>query len=169
MRYDFDMFSVDNARVNRGIVSNNARTNLGALRTNHVIAVFRDSGTVEAVMQAPPIIRLFLQEAGFGLKVAPDCQFGTGDHSEDPRMRHLLVDQLSTALANRAMKKALARVAHESSFNVHDFIASVVAKDPSDPKIETDIEMPDVKSDMKVKPRRPTVKPKSTRRRVRPN
>ncbi len=165
MRYDFDLFYVGNTDASSGIVSSAGRTKLGQLRTNAVGAVFQDQETVDAVAIAPPIVRLFLEEAGFGVKEtrATDCD--KDQSATDPVKRRVLVHQLSSVLANRAMKKALGRVANKGEFNIHDFIAFVVAKDAPVEQAE----LTDLAPENKVKPRRPSqVRKSGGRRRARP-
>jgi len=176
LRYDFDMYYADNIAQAIGGVSISGRTNLGKMRTNEVVAVFRDKSTAEAVMAAPPIIRLFLEEAGFGVKVAQTRQADGSVPHHDPNMRRLLVKQLSEALSNRAMKKALGRVANESAFNVHEFIAKVVEKEHEvgEPDLvhhcEVAADLDDLAETSKVKPRRPSqLRTKSSHRRARPH
>ncbi len=158
-----------------GGISFSGRTNLGEMRVNTVVAVFRDPQTVEAVASAPPIVRLFLEEAGFGVKVAQDRHDSMSQPIEDPEMRRVLVKQLSSALGNKAMKKALGRVAHETTFNVHEFIASVVEK--KSPRASSDQaydgpvadDLDDLADNSKVRPRSARqVRQKAAQLRARP-
>lgn len=170
------MYYADNIAQAVGGVSMSGRITLGQMRTNTVVAVFRDQETADALATAPPIVRLFLEEAGFGVKVAQSHQNDGRVARQDPEMRRILVRQLSAALSNRAMKKALGRVARESAFNIHAFIAKVVEKDLSkgEPDLEHHAEvasdLDDLAESSKVKPRRPSqLRTKSAHRRVRPH
>jgi hypothetical protein len=130
-----------------------------------VLAVFRDQKTIDAVAVAPPIVRLFLEEAGFGTKneCATDC--AEGALTRDPDVRAVLVKQLSATLSNRAMKKALARTVDQSIFNFHDFISFVVANE----NCGTATTLREVGEDTKVQPRRPNqIVNNGVRRRARP-
>ena len=165
VRYDFDLFYADNAPVAQGDAAPSHRTTHDPLRHNTVLAVFRDQRTIDAVAAAPPIVRLFLEEAGFGVKV-PRTKDATNAASRvDPVKRRVLVRQLTATLSNRAMKKALGRVAKVGEFVVHDFIASVVAKEVPEANVAVDDDAPRDK----VMPRRPIeVRKSGARRRVRP-
>lgn len=165
VRYDFDLFCVDNAPDLSGNLATTHPTSFGSVRENGVLAVFRDQRTIDAVAAAPPIVRLFLEEAGFGVK-APCSKDDTNVASRvDPAKRRVLVRQLTSTLSNRAMKKALGRVANKGEFNVHDFIASVVSKEVPEADVAPDEDAPRDK----VMPRRPgEVRKAGARRRVRP-
>lgn len=166
MRYDFDMYYVNNPVSKQVIVSDVPHIKSRKCGTNHIVATFRDSRTIEAIMAAPPIVRLFLEEAGFGLKCAPNC---AAKRRDDPQMRQLLVEQLSEALSNRAMKKALSRSAHQSDFDLHEFVAFVAGRDPVETPRRIVANMTDAPSGVKVMPRRPSeLALKPTRRRARP-
>ncbi len=163
MRYDFDLFYVNSAPNLQGNVSPSHSTTRGLLGENAVLAVFRDQITIDAVTAAPPIVRLFLEEAGFGVK-APRSKDNAASRV-DPVKRRIVVRQLTTTLSNRAMKKALGRVANKGEFNVHDFIASVVAQKAPEENVATNVNAPKEK----VLPRRPIeVRKVGARRRVRP-
>jgi hypothetical protein len=166
VQYDFDLFYVDNAPDFDGNVSSSDNKNFGQPRENGVLAVFRNQRTVDAVASAPPIVRLFLEEAGFGVKAPYKNDCAKTASRPDPVKRRVLVRQLTTVLSNRAMKKALGRVAQEGDFNVHDFIASVVAQETPEARAQMDDDAPVDK----VMPRRPIeVRKTGARRRVRPS
>ena len=105
-------------------------TSQGQARSKTVVALFRDKQTADAVTSAPPIVRLFLEEAGFELSDTDSDEADERTNNSDTEMRRALVEQLSAALSNRALKKALARAADESEFDVAAFIAAVVSKEP---------------------------------------
>ncbi|WP_157058938.1 hypothetical protein [Loktanella sp. 5RATIMAR09] len=77
---------------------------------------------------APPIVRLFLEEAGFELSDTEITKVDGGEAPSDIVLRRALAAQLTAALSNRALKKALARAAQETEFDVAAFIAAVVSK-----------------------------------------
>lgn len=166
MRYDFDMCYVNNPASDSVIVSGVPQVSSGKLEANHIVATFRDSRTIEAIMAAPPIIRLFLEEAGFELKCA--SQRGLR-RPKDPQMKQLLVEQLADLLSNRAMKKALSRAAHESDFDLHAFIAFVTDNDPTERPIRKVANTTSAPTNPHVMPRRPSdLEVKASRRRARP-
>ena len=111
-----------------------ALTNQGQARSNKVVAFFRDPTTKEVVTSAPPIVRLFLEEAGFELSHSDEEHHGSDDVPSDAVLRRTLAAQLTAALSNRALKKALARAAHQTEFDVAAFISAVVAKETPEPQ-----------------------------------
>lgn len=128
LRYDFEMFSVDSAPCASGLGSGKSLTSQGQARSNTVVAFFRDPHTADVVTSAPPIVRLFLEEAGFELSEA-ELQKSEAEAAEsDSHLRRALAAQLTAALSNRALKKALMRAADESEFDVAAFISAVVSK-----------------------------------------
>lgn len=135
------------------------------LRAHSVLAVFRDQKTLNAVAAAPPIVRLFLEEAGFGDRDERSCEFSPQALTYDPDVRRILVRQLTGALSNRAMKKALARTVDKCQFNFHDFIAFVI----SDDQRGAAAGLRQFTNDSKVSPRRPDqIASTGARRRARP-
>lgn len=169
--YDFDIFSVDNPRIAAGLVSFNGQTSQGPVRANKVVARFRYKKTSDAVTAAPPIVRLFLEEAGFAPKIADIDDLGEDDAVANDDMRRLLVEQLTMALSNRALKKGLGRVAKESSFDVRAFIGAVVSNGTKDETVAElqACEVPDYSKTEKVMPRRPSqLKGNGLKRRARP-
>jgi len=129
LRYDFEMFPADRRAGTAGARVGSGMTCQGQSRSKSVVALFRDKQTADAVTAAPPIVRLFLEEAGFELSAADINGTKDDDGGSDAEMRRALVEQLSAALSNRALKKALARAADESEFDVAAFIAAVVSKE----------------------------------------
>lgn len=111
-------------------------TSQGHARSNKVVAFFRDPTTTDAVTSAPPIVRLFLEEAGFELSDAEIAKVADADAPCDKVLRRELAAQLTAALSNRALKKALARAAPETEFDVAAFIAAVVSKNAPDLQLE---------------------------------
>ncbi|MEJ8562906.1 hypothetical protein QTO30_17930 [Yoonia sp. GPGPB17] len=69
-----------------------------------------------------------MEEAGFELSDADQLDADTVVEQSDDDLRRALASQLTAALSNRALKKALARAADESEFDVAAFIAAVVSK-----------------------------------------
>lgn len=131
LRYDFELYPVDNAACAAGLGSNKGLTSQGQARTNTVVAFFRDPHTTDVVTSAPPIVRLFLEEAGFELSDAEQWKAESETSESDGALRRALAAQLTAALSNRALKKALARAADESEFDVAAFISAVVSKEPA--------------------------------------
>ena len=129
LRYDFEMFPVDNAPCSAGLSAGKGLTSQGQARSNTVVAFFRDPHTTDVVTAAPPIVRLFLEEAGFELSESDCCDDDLRSIDSDDDLRRALASQLTAALSNRALKKALARAAHESEFDVAAFISAVVSKE----------------------------------------
>lgn len=107
-------------------------TSQGHARSNKVVAFFRDPTTTDVVTSAPPIVRLFLEEAGFELSDAEIAKIADADAPCDKVLRRGLAAQLTAALSNRALKKALARAAPQTEFDVAAFIAAVVSKNAPD-------------------------------------
>jgi hypothetical protein len=137
-----------------------------------VVAAFKDPRTIEAVSNAPPIVRLFLEEAGFGLKSVSSVKGACGRDDAAANMRKALVGQLSAALSNRAMKKALGRAAHESAFNINAFIATVISDDAHgfDDAPEQDAAFKPTTHGARVTPRRPgDLRRKGVKSRTRPH
>lgn len=165
LRYDFKMFSADGLPDALENTADKSITNQGDVRSNGVVAVFRDQETADAVTSSPPIVRLFLEEAGFGL--TPAAIENTEDDvlPADMNMRRRLVEQVTLALSNRALKKALARAAKDSEFDVAAFIAAVVSKEPSSAANKTE----EFKCQSPVMPRRPyQLRGKGIKSRMRP-
>lgn len=128
LRYDFEMYSVDNVPCASGLGSAKSLTSQGQARSNTVVAFFRDPHTTDVVTSAPPIVRLFLEEAGFELSDAELKKSEADAAQSDSDLRRALAAQLTAALSNRALKKALLRAADESEFDVAAFISAVVSK-----------------------------------------
>lgn len=149
LRYDFEMYSVNSAACSSGLGSKKGLTSQGQARSNAVVAYFRDPHTTDVVTAAPPIVRLFLEEAGFELSDAQHWEADRKTTETDGELRRTLAAQLTTALSNRALKKALARAASESEFDVAAFISAVVSKEPAQSKSADAIQP------CKVIPRRP--------------
>lgn len=165
LRYDFDMFCLGSVRAPSELVKSISKISHSKSHSKPVLAVFRDQKTIDAVASAPPIVRLFLEEAGFGIKNECASAYDEGALTIDPDVRAVLVKQLSTTLSNRAMKKALARTVDQSIFNFHDFISYVVANQ----KCGATTGLRDVSDETKVQPRRPDqIASNGVRRRVRP-
>lgn len=160
MRYDFDLFYVDNAPNREEAICEGAQSTLRQSGKNTVFAVFRDKTTINAA--APAIVRLFLEEAGFGVRETTQ----RADAESAAIKRKILIQQMTSVLSNRAMKKALGRVANEGAFNVHDFIAFVIANEAPALNLKKTNEAPR----NKVMPRRAVdVRLTGARRRVRPS
>lgn len=130
LRYDFEMFPANRLAGTAEFRAESGITSQGQARSKTVVALFRDKQTADAVTSAPPIVRLFLEEAGFELSDTDIDEADERTNNSDTEMRRALVEQLSAALSNRALKKALARAADESEFDVAAFIAAVVSKEP---------------------------------------
>ncbi len=163
LRYDFEMYPVDNASCAAGLGANYGRTSQGQARSNTVVAFFRDPHTTDVVTSAPPIVRLFLEEAGFELSDAEHWEAESDRTESDSQLRRALAAQLTAALSNRALKKALARAADESEFDVAAFISAVVSKEPAQNTLD------DAAPQCKVTPRRPSqLRAQGIKRRPRP-
>lgn len=134
LRYDFQMYPADGAFCQSEAGHAKALTNQGQARSNKVVAFFRDPTTKEAVTSAPPIVRLFLEEAGFELSHSNAGKHDSEDVPSDYVLRRTLAAQLTAALSNRALKKALARAAHQTEFDVAAFISAVVSKETPEPQ-----------------------------------
>ncbi|MEO0931391.1 MAG: hypothetical protein AAFY14_12200 [Pseudomonadota bacterium] len=129
LSYDFDIYHTDATQSDNGLGSARGLTMDGQRRSDNVIAVFRDQETTDAVTAAPPVIRLFLEETGFGFATADNITQSGYVPATDNATRQDLVAQLTQTLSNRALKKALSRVARQSEFDVVAFIAAVVSPD----------------------------------------
>ncbi|MCK0095434.1 hypothetical protein MWU60_07610 [Yoonia sp. F2084L] len=159
------MFSADCSQDALENTADRSVTNQGEVRSNAVVAVFRDQETADAVTSSPPIVRLFLEEAGFGLTPATIENAEDYVPPADMSMRRTLVEQVTLALSNRALKKALARAAKDSEFDVAAFIAAVVSKEPSDAASKSE----EFKRKSPVMPRRPyQLRGKGIKSRMRP-
>lgn len=170
LRYDFEMFCANTSPVQDGLSVTGALAAHGKSKSNAVIAFFRDQQTADAVTSSPPIVRLFLEEAGFGLSPS-GADTAENDSSDDDAavadftMRRTLVEQVTIALSNRALKKALARAAKHSEFDVAAFIAVVVSKDPPEASYNAD----ETTLPASVTPRRPyQLRGKGLKSRLRP-
>ena len=150
LRYDFEMYPVDSAGCAPGSGVDKGLTSQGQARSNTVVAFFRDPKTTNVVTSAPPSVRLLLEEAGFELSDTDPLNADTTDTGSDDDLRRALATQLTAALSNRALKKALARAADESEFDVAAFIAAVVSKKPQHDGLE------DAAPHCTVIPRRPS-------------
>ncbi|EBA12144.1 hypothetical protein [Roseobacter sp. CCS2] len=150
LRYDFEMYPVGNAHCATGMGIDKGMTSQGHARSNTVVAFFRDPKTTNVVTSAPPIVRLFLEEAGFELSDAEQWDAENVSSESDDHLRRALAIQLTAALSNRALKKALARAADESEFDVAAFIAAVVSKQSPRDGLE------DAAPQCTVTPRRPS-------------
>ncbi|MGJ8587686.1 MAG: hypothetical protein ACSHXW_06000 [Yoonia sp.] len=163
LRYDFQMYPVDSASAQAGSGGGKGLTSQGHARSNKVVAFFRDPTTTEAVTSAPPIVRLFLEEAGFELSDADLAKADGEDAPCDNVLRRALAAQLTAALSNRALKKALARAANETEFDVAAFISAVVRKNT--PQAEPESAAPQCK----ITPRSPSqLRAASCKNRARP-
>ena len=164
LRYDFEMFPVDNAPCSGGLGTMKGLTSQGQARSNTVVAFFRDPHTTDVVTAAPPIVRLFLEEAGFELSDGEHWEADRETSASETQLRRALAAQLTSALSNRALKKALARAADESEFDVAAFISAVVSKEP--PQAHPD----EAKARCAVVPRRPSqLRPRGGKVRERPS
>lgn len=138
LSYDFDIYCADatmaptNGGIARGLTLDGQR------RSDSVIAVFRDQQTADAVTSSPPVVRLFLEETGFGFGSADNVTQSGYVPVTDAETRRGLVEQLTQTLSNRALKKALSRVARQSAFDVVAFIEAVVSTDKADGEIDED-------------------------------
>ncbi|MDX8353270.1 hypothetical protein [Cognatiyoonia sp. IB215182] len=163
LSYEFDIYYADPADA----ASHSAKglTLDGQRRSDAIIALFRDQETTDAVTASPPIVRLFLEETGFGFSNAAMATQSGYVPATDDETRRDLVDQLTQTLSNRALKKALSRVARQSEFDVVAFIASVVAADA-----DGDMNDAHVIPQAKVTPRRPDqLRCNGIKSRMRPN
>lgn len=190
--YDFEMFARDNRGPASGDAVAKGNTSQGPVQAHEVEAFFCDQKTVDAITGAPPIVRLFLEESGFGLTIAKIDEENRPPALAALAMRRTLSDQLTMALSNRALKRALIRAAKVSEFNVADFIASVVSRNPDKQALEITVSdefvveevphfhsdvVPDAESDAsqedvdgKVRLRRPNqLRGKGIKSRFRPN
>jgi hypothetical protein len=165
LRYDFDMYCLGGVQAPSEIASASGKKNAEQLRGKAVLAVFRDQKTMDAATVAPPIVRLFLNEAGFCGKDEGSDQYSKQALTTDPDVRRILVKQLTASLSNRAMKKVLVRTVEQSLFNFRDFIAYVIAND----QLGAASGLSQFPDDTKVSPRRPNqIYNTGARRRARP-
>ena len=166
LRYDFDMFCLNDCANGIQLAFANNTTGVTHCQSTKVVASFKDPKTIDAVSSAPPIVRLFLEEAGFGAKGIRQEDLVADASVAHDEMRQTLVAQLSAALSNRAMKKALGRAAQESAFNVNAFISAVVSQNADAP----DMEVETAQQNIKVSPRRPgQLRSKGIKSRARPH
>ena len=68
--YDFDIYYAGKTRGLTGISAARGFTHEGQTRSDDIIALFRDQETADAVTAAPSVVRLFLEETGFGFATA---------------------------------------------------------------------------------------------------
>ncbi|MDX8348506.1 hypothetical protein SLH49_10955 [Cognatiyoonia sp. IB215446] len=165
LSYEFDIYCAGGAHIPNSSGSGRGLTLDGQRRTDAIIALFKDQETADAVTASPPVVRLFLEETGFGFGTADNvAQSGYVPVTDDAR-RQDLVSQLTQTLSNRALKKALSRVARHSAFDVVAFIASVMAPG-DDNQVGDDHIIPTAK----VTPRRPgELRCKGIKSRMRPH
>jgi hypothetical protein len=117
---------------------------------------FRYQQTADAAANAPAPIRMFLESVGFDFQVSacniPDGYFdGRLDQA-----RLALIDRMTEALSNRALRKAIERKNDRSGFDHRAFMTSVVTAKP--------IKLDDDGNVFRVVPKRPSL----TLRRRRP-
>lgn len=119
---------------------------------------FRYQETADAAANAPAPIRMFLESVGFDFQVSPsEIPDGYFDEKLD-QARLALIDRMTEALSNRALRKAIARRNEQSSFDHRAFMTSVVTAKP--------IKLDDDGNVFRIIPKRPNLT--SRRRRPRP-
>lgn len=166
LSYDFDIFYADAACDTTGIGPAKGLTVDGQKRSESIIALFRNKETADAVTASPSIIRLFLEETGFGFATADAGAPSGYVPATDAAMRRGLVEQLTQTLSNRALKKALSRVARQSEFDVMAFISSVVSNTDAVGPVSEEHVIPQAA----VTPRRPSeLRGKGIKSRTRPH
>ena len=136
--YDFDIYYAGKTRGLTGISAARGLTQEGQTRSDDVIALFRDQETADAVTAAPSVVRLFLEETGFGFATSDKGERAGFTPANDEDARRDLVEQLTETLSNRALKKALSRVAKQSNFDVKAFITAVISAGSPDKQCDVD-------------------------------
>ena len=91
-----------------------------------MVVVFRDQQTTDAVTASPAVVRLFLEETGFGFSTPTGTAPSAYICANNDDMRRSLKKRIAKALSNQALERALDRVATTSAFDVRAFIISIV-------------------------------------------
>ena len=91
-----------------------------------MVVVFRDQQTADAVTASPAVVRLFLEETGFGFSTPTGTvPSGYVRANNDSTLRNLK-KRIARSLSNQALERALDRVSTSSAFDVRAFILSIV-------------------------------------------
>lgn len=91
-----------------------------------MVVVFRDQQTADAVTASPAVVRLFLEETGFGFSTPTGtAPSGYIRANNDNTLRNLK-KRIAKTLSNQALERALDRVSSSSAFDVRAFILSIV-------------------------------------------
>lgn len=124
LSYSFDIYQASRASASRKSAALDAPSDDD--HDGDMVVVFRDQKTADAVTASPAIIRLFLEETGFGFSTqtgtVPD---GYVRANNDDTKRNLK-KRIAQALSNQALERALDRVATKSAFDVREFILTII-------------------------------------------
>lgn len=166
LSYSFDIYKASRANRRR----KNAVSVLSSDddQDGDMIAVFRDQQTADAVTSSPAVVRLFLEETGFGFSTPTGTAPVGYVRANNAVAQRNLKDRIARALSNSALERALNRASDHSSFDVREFIISVgrgrqsvqpqqneTARATAAAPIEKPIEMPSSPV-ARVTPRRPS-------------
>ena len=147
LSYAFDIYKASRANAGRektvsGLSPDDDQD--GDIQDGDVIAVFRDQQTADAVTSAPAVVRLFLEETGFGFSVPTGTAPVGYVRANNAVAQRNLKKRIARALSNSALERALNRASNHSSFDVREFILSVVRARQSMQPQQTDTGRPTV-------------------------
>ncbi|WP_341366163.1 hypothetical protein [Yoonia sp. BS5-3] len=124
LSYSFDIYQ--SSRTNGSRKATAATTSHDDDQDGDLIAIFRDQETADAVTSSPAVVRLFLEETGFGFSAPTGNPPAGYVRANNAVARRNLKSRIAKALSNNALERALDRAAADSSFDVRAFILSVV-------------------------------------------
>ena len=130
MLYDFDVVTTEVGKSSTGIEMAALSSNNNSAEKTKPTARFRYKETADAAAIAPPAVRLFLEDLGFGF-TNHDSRAPAGCYDEkDDAVRLQLIEKMTQLLSNRALRKALDRAKGQGIFDVSAFMTCVVIAKP---------------------------------------
>lgn len=124
LSYSFDIYQ--NSRVHGARKGISSDPSADDDQDGDMVVVFRDQQTADAVTASPAVVRLFLEETGFGFSTPTGTAPSGYVRANNDAMRRSLKRRISKALSNQALERALDRVSTSSAFDVRAFILSIV-------------------------------------------
>lgn len=128
--YDFDVQDVCKRldRVAMGSIVQDSNSH-GTSATVPLVR-FRYRETADAAAKAPAPIRMFLENVGFDFEHSPS-RIPDGFYDEDMDAARLqLIDRITVALSNRALRKAIERKNDQTAFDHRAFMTYLVTAKP---------------------------------------
>lgn len=124
LSYSFDIYQASRATGTR----KNATVDAPSDDDNDgdMVVMFRDQETADAVTASPAIVRLFLEQTGFGFSTptgkVPDGYVRANNEDTEHNLKKRIVQTLS----NQALERALTQAATKSVFDVQEFLLTLV-------------------------------------------